>query len=1096
MTGLLMPTSAAVLPDGRMLVTSLYGTVWITSPLNQPPVTHSVYMQVQNLDNTAEHGLIEVVLDPGFSTNNYFYLYYSTTASKNRVSRFVHLGASANFSSETVIYETPQAYTQCCHIGGALAFANDGTMLLAIGDDFTPAKAQDLSQCYGKVHRFTSTGGIPTDNPYYDATPGIYNANGVLKSIYASGLRNPFRGSYNTLTGEFLIGEVGGNDHTVAWEDLHRLAPAANFGWPFCGDVGRTAGGMCTDPQYDDPVFSYPHAGSGASITDGFTYTGTMFPAVWQGRHFYGDYVRGWIRYLQFDSLGHVTDDQPFVDPAAFGGVTPLSLVKLFQGPDGSLYYITLIDDQVNYTGSIHRIFHTPDQAPECGVVQASPTSGPGPTLTTTLSAVATDPEGEPLSYTWTFGDGSALGNGASVQHTYTGPATFNAQVVVSDGTNTISCGTVPITVGAAPTAQILSPANGSTFQAGDVITFTGLGTDDGPLTQASYAWNVVFNHDQHIHPETGATGTSVFDLMVPTSGHGFNGLTYYTITLTVTDANGLTASQSVQIFPEKVPVTVTSIPPGLEVLVDGLPVVTPYTEQQAIGFSTQIGVYSPQQCQGGTGYTFGAWSDGQPLVHDITVPVAGATLSATFNASGACAYCGRSITFDGTDDLVAFSPFTLSGDWTIEFWLRADPGFSAGDAILGNDSDLSLDLKNGKLRLFKVSERLVSSVNVVANQWNHYAITRTSGTLKLYVNGVLDSMATTSTFNGSTQLTWMGKGVNAGFLGGALDEVRIWSTARTAQQIQQFRGVHVDPTTAGLKAYWRFDVPDASQLIEDLGPEGHDGTRGASLAIEANDPVLSATSGPMQYACTRDVPVQMKVLLQGAMTDTSSWMQDRLRVRGLVPLMEPFTALGFAMSGGSGATTTPAVLAVTGANAVVDWVLVEVRDAWNPGVVRRTVPALVQRDGDVVAQNGQPLNVQVDFPSGYLAVRHRNHLGAMSASPLTLASAAVQLDLTAPATPTYGTDARVEQQGSALLHCGDVVRDGHVKYTGTGNDRDDVLLGLGGNVPTAVVSGYRREDVTLDGDVKYTGAGNDRDAILRTIGGIVVTGVVFEQLP
>jgi hypothetical protein len=155
-----------------------------------------------------------------------------------------------------------------------------------------------------------------------------------------------------------------------------------------------------------------------------------MFPPVWQGRYFYGDYVRGWIRYLQFDTLGQVVDDQPFVDPATFGGDTALALVKLLQGPDGALYYITLIDDQVNFTGSVHRIFTLPDQAPVCGTVTALPASGPGPLLTTMLVASATDAEGGALTYAWTFGDGSATANGDTVFHTYSGPGTFTAQLV------------------------------------------------------------------------------------------------------------------------------------------------------------------------------------------------------------------------------------------------------------------------------------------------------------------------------------------------------------------------------------------------------------------------------------------------------------------------------------------------------------------------------------------------------------------------------------------------------------------------------------------------------------------------------------------
>ena len=1095
--GLSVPTSAIFLPNGRMLITSLYGTVWITSPVNQPPVTYSVYLELPNLNNSAEHGLMEVLLDPNFISNNFIYFYYSTTANKNRVSRFLHMGNTASLSSETVIFETPDLFSNCCHVGGAMAFSNDGHILLAIGDDFTPALAQDLSKSYGKVHRFSKTGGAPTDNPYWDATPGLYNSTGKLKTIYASGLRNPFRGSYDTVTGRFLIGEVGGNDHSVSWEDLHLNAPAANFGWPVCGDGGRSANGLCLDPQYSDPLFTYPHASTGASITAGFTYRGSMFPAAWVGRYFYGDYVRGWIRYLEFDGNGNVTNDQPFVDPNVFGGVTPLSLVKLFQGPDGSLFYISLVDNGLNSTGGIHRIFYGTDLAPVCGAVTASPADGPGPMLSTTLSTIVSDPEGGPLTYTWSFGDGTANGTGASVPHTYASSGTFTAQVVVSDGVNTISCGTVPVTVGQVPTAQILNPSSGSTFRAGDAITFAGAGTDDDALTQASYSWSVVFNHDQHIHPETGSSGSSSFDLIIPTSGHGFSGVTFYTITLTVTDQDGLVATSSVQIFPEKVSVTVNSAPPGLEVLVEGLPVQTPYTLDQAIGYQMQLGVVSSQQCQNNATYLFNAWSDGLPMIHPYTVPTTTNTVTAQFNNSGACQSCGQSLSFDGSDDVVEFTPFNLAGDWTMEFWLRASAGFTSGDAILGNDTDLSLDLQSGKLRLFKGSTKLTSSANVVPNQWTHYAITRTGSALLLYVNGVLDATAASSALTGSTSIRWMGKGVNPGFLGAALDEVRIWSVARTQTQISQNLGVHVSAATGGLVAYWRFDQPATAQLVDDLGPGDRNGVRGAGLMPGTDDPLFSSTSGPMQYACDRAIGLQMKVFLQGPYDAISGLMQDRLRAQNRVPLQEPYSGLGFALGTSAGSTTTNFALSLTGPNAIVDWVLIEVRDTYDPAVILRRFPALVQRDGEVVATDGtSTLLITVDRPSAYIALRHRNHFGVMTAQALSMQTNLVVRDFTSAFTATYGTAARTSTAGVLLCWAGNANLDATLKYVGVDNDRDPILVAIGGSVPTNVLSGYFLTDLDLDGTVKYTGAGNDRDLILTNIGGLNVNFVRNEQLP
>ncbi|MBK6775219.1 MAG: hypothetical protein IPG74_05005 [Flavobacteriales bacterium] len=98
--------------------------------------------------------------------------------------------------------------------------------------------------------------------------------------------------------------------------------------------------------------------------------------------------------------------------------------------------------------------------------------------------------------------------------------------------------------------------------------------------------------------------------------------------------------------------------------------------------------------------------------------------------------------------------------------------------------------------------------------------------------------------------------------------------------------------------------------------------------------------------------------------------------------------------------------------------------------------------------------------------------------------------------TPTYGTEACRVTGAVQLLWSGDVSFDGVMKYTGLSNDRDPILIEIGGTVPTNTVSGYHDTDVNLDGAVKYTGAGNDRDPILINVGGSVPTNVRLEQLP
>ena len=189
--------------------------------------------------------------------------------------------------------------------------------------------------------------------------------------------------------------------------------------------------------------------------------------------------------------------------------------------------------------------------------------------------------------------------------------------------------------------------------------------------------------------------------------------------------------------------------------------------------------------------------------------------------------------------------------------------------------------------------------------------------------------------------------------------------------------------------------------------------------------------------------------------------------------------------------------LLVSGNDAIVDWVLVEIRDALVPANILTSRAALLQRDGDIVDLDGTSL-VRVGVPAGnyHIAVRHRNHLGCMTASPVVVSPTMPLLDFSSTNTPTYGTEARKYSGGKELLWMGDVVWDRTLKYIGTTNDRDPILVRVGGLIPTNTALGYYPEDATLDGVVKYVGGSNDRDPILVNIGGSIPTATRVEQIP
>jgi uncharacterized delta-60 repeat protein len=243
---------------------------------------------------------------------------------------------------------------------------------------------------------------------------------------------------------------------------------------------------------------------------------------------------------------------------------------------------------------------------------------------------------------------------------------------------------------------------------------------------------------------------------------------------------------------------------------------------------------------------------------------------------------------------------------------------------------------------------------------------------------------------------------------------------------------------------------------------------------------------------------IQARTHLEGPYDQGTSLMQDQLRIAGLLPTTEPYTAMGYDHVGGGGEQTSPAVLATTGNNAIVDWVLLELRSAGDPASVIATRSALVQRDGDVVDTDGiSPIGFALSPGNYHVAIRHRNHHGVMTASPIALSATPTTIDLTSSATSTWGTDARKNNNGTMTLWPGDANFDGLVRYTGQNNDRDVVLSAVGGSTPTNVANNvYSGADVNLDGVVKYVGPNNDRDIILQTIGGVVPTAVRSQQLP
>jgi glucose/arabinose dehydrogenase len=322
--GLIDPTAMALAPDGRIFVCQQNGALRV---IKNGALLPTPFLTV-TVDSRGERGLLGVAFDPNFVSNQLVYVYYTVpTPAHNRVSRFTANGDVAVAGSETILMELPNLSTATNHNAGAIHFGSDGDLYVAVGDNANGNNAQSFSTVLGKMLRITSTGGIPTDNPFFNQTTGIN------RSIWALGLRNPFTFAFQPGTGRMFINNVG----LSTWEEINDGIAGANYGWPLCE-------GFCNppDPNFTDPIFIYENTGTQCAITGGAFYNPVtaQFPVNFVGSYFFSDFCGGWIRRLDLANGVSVAE-------FATGVSNP---VDLKVSPDGFLYYLA------RGSGSVGRI--------------------------------------------------------------------------------------------------------------------------------------------------------------------------------------------------------------------------------------------------------------------------------------------------------------------------------------------------------------------------------------------------------------------------------------------------------------------------------------------------------------------------------------------------------------------------------------------------------------------------------------------------------------------------------------------------------------------------------------------------------------------
>jgi glucose/arabinose dehydrogenase len=360
--GLGSPTAVAVLPDGRFLVTSQGGTLWLVRTNG----TKSVALDLATLSKVcsdSEEGLLGVTPDPLFASNGFIYVFYtarvgscalngaSPGGAKNRVSRFTMTGSSVDPATETILLDNMPEWGGN-HNGGDVRVANDGTMFVSVGDGGGGSPASnpsDRSLPNGKVLRINRDGTPVAGNPY-GTTPcknawGPPGAPKVCGEIWADGLRNPFRLGFDVSApgAKFRINDVGAG----RWEEVDDAFAGAHYGWPCREGPDPNSTASCATP-FTDPVLFYNHS-TGCDVETGGAF---VPPGVWPG--FDGAYL--WVDFgcgRLFLAQPGQTGTPSSVFATGLQGTTDLEFLPVAGGH--SLFYTTYANG-----GELHRVLGAP----------------------------------------------------------------------------------------------------------------------------------------------------------------------------------------------------------------------------------------------------------------------------------------------------------------------------------------------------------------------------------------------------------------------------------------------------------------------------------------------------------------------------------------------------------------------------------------------------------------------------------------------------------------------------------------------------------------------------------------------------------------
>jgi glucose/arabinose dehydrogenase len=722
------PTAIEFSPDGRVFVAEQSGIIKVFDSLTDTSPDTFADLRT-NVHNYWDRGLLGLELDPQFPTDPYVYVLYAYDWDPNhtppppqpprwgtagstgdgcpdpltngciitgRVSRLQASGNTTVGGEQVLVHDWCQQYPS--HTVGTVAFGPDGGLYVSAGDGASfqgvdsggfagspPDVCDDPADEGGALRSQdlrTTTDPTGLDGTIIRLAPDASgNPNPSARQIVSTGLRNPFRFTFQPGTNELWLGDVGWNDVEEINRILTPTSGVLNFGWPCYEGTDPQDGydaadiDICEDLYAEtdavtEPHFDYDHdekviPGEACPFIDGSAisglafYEGGAYPPAYDGSLFFSDYSRDciWVMHPGADGVPDPDDKATFADLAA-------NPVEIDIGPGGDLFYVDFGDNGGALRGSVRRIEFT-GQAPSA-IASADPTQGPAPLEVDFDSTGTSDPDpGDTLDYEWDLdGDGSFDdATGPTAEFTYV-QGTYTARLRVTDdaGLSDISAPMVITSGNSAPTAVIDAPSPTTTWVAGQEIFFEGSATDpqDGPLPETALSWDLTLWHDGHPHPLEQWDGTDEDSFFAP--GHEYPA--YLELTLTATDTGGLTDSTSIRLDPQVVDLTFATDPSGLELTVGADTETAPFTRTVIVGTTNTIIAPSPQTSLGST-WGWVSWSDGGAATHEITAPAGNTTYTATFQAGAAAPNAAPSPSIDTPAPSTTWAvgePVTFSG--------------------------------------------------------------------------------------------------------------------------------------------------------------------------------------------------------------------------------------------------------------------------------------------------------------------------------------------------------------------------------------------------------------------------------------------------